>query len=222
MNRSARASWRSWLARGAHPGLALAALLLAGQATAQNLLVNGDFSTALGRSSWLETGTWLAEDWQGAPGSGSLRITNDFTAESVLLGRQCVPIEAGRRYRLAASLRAAPGQFAGATTAAVTVAWWNRSDCYSGGVVASTLGVVANQTGAWERLGPTPLLAPAGAAGADVRLQVFKSAGSGSFTADFDGLLLELPEPGSGAAALAAAGALGLLARRRSPDRTSG
>jgi hypothetical protein len=210
---SQRSWWSSW-----GPGVwALAAgLLLAADASAQNFLVNGDFSAALGRSSWLETGTWIPEDWEGAAGSGALRITNSFPGESVVLGRQCVAIEGGKRYAVSGSLRAAPAQFSGSTTAALTIAWWDQGSCYSGDVVGAVMGFIASQTGGWERLGPTVVQAPAGAAGADVRLQVFKGAGAGSFSADFDGLLLELPEPGAGAGGLAAAGVLLALARRRS------
>ncbi len=171
--------------------------------SAQNLLVNPNFDNALGVSGWLETGTWSPDDWQENPGSGSLQITNSFPGSAVILARQCVPIVAGNAYQVEGRVRAAPGQFAGSTDAALTVGWWTSSNCTSEGNVLDTALVgIASETGAWERIGPKTLVAPAGATGANVRLQVLKGDGSGSFTANFDAI--SLPEPSDASSALAA------------------
>ncbi len=169
---------------------------------AQNLIVNPNFDDALGISGWLETGTWSPDDWQGNPGSGSLQITNSFSGSAVLLARQCVPIVAGNSYRVEGRVRAAPGQFAGSTDAALTIGWWTSSNCASGNSPETVLVGIASETGGWERIGPKTVVAPAGAAGANVRLQVLKGDGSGSFTANFDAI--SLPEPSEAPTALVA------------------
>jgi hypothetical protein len=80
-------------------------------------------------------------------------------------------------------------------------------------VGSSGLIGAAAETGDWEELGPTRFTAPPGAAGADVRLQVLKGAGAGSFTASFDGIFV--PEPSAAGGGLAAAATLLEIARRR-------
>lgn len=183
-------------------------------AGAQNLLVNPEFDDADGRAGWLETGVWSTEDRLADPASGSLQITNAFTESVVLLARQCVPVEEGARYDFGGFVHAASGQFAGPTTAAISVAWWSQPACYAGVVVGSSALIgAAAQTGDWEEIGPTSVTAPPGAAGADVRLQVLKGAGAGSFTAFFDGIFV--PEPSTAGGALAASATLLAIARRR-------
>lgn len=193
-------------------------ILGASEGVAQNLLLNPDFDTPLGRSSWLESGSWSSEDADGSPGSGSLQIVNSFSFASVVLARQCVPVSAGQRFALGARVRAAPGQFGGSTTAGVTVGWWTQPDC-SGTVLGSSLGGLAQQDGSWETVGPATIMAPPGAAGAGVRLQVFKGDGAGSFTASFDEVFL--PEPEAGSAVLAALSTLAWITHRSRPSRRS-
>jgi hypothetical protein len=181
--------------------------------SAQNLVVNPDFDDALQRSSWLETGDWSSDDWQDDPGSGSLQITNSFSSSVVLLARQCVPIVAGRAYQVEGRVRAAPDQFVGSTGAALSVGWWTASDCSSGTSLGTMLVGVASETGDWERIGPTNIVAPSGATGANVRLQVLKGEGSGSFSASFDAI--SLPESSALSSGLVAITALASLRRRR-------
>lgn len=187
------------------------ALSTAPPVSAQNLVVNPNFDNALGISAWLETGTWSPDDWEGSPGSGSLQITNSFSSSAVLLARQCVQIVAGNTYQVEGRVRAAPGQFEGSTDAALTIGWWTSSNCASGNTLGTVLVGIASETGAWERIGPTTVVAPAGAAGANVRLQVLKGDGSGSFTANFDAV--SLPEPSEAPAALVAIAVITSLRR---------
>jgi hypothetical protein len=193
-------------------------VLAAPVAGAQNLLLNPDFDADLGRSGWLDSGTWVAEDWLGEAGSGSLRVTNSFAGTAVVQARQCVAVGAGQHYAVAGVVRAAPGQFAGMTTAAVSVGWWSQPGCAAGSGLGVNAVGTASQTGAWERLGPTALAAPVGAASADVRLQAFKSDGAGAFAAFFDAMTL--PEPGPASAGLAAVAALLVLDRRKRERRS--
>jgi hypothetical protein len=187
----------------------------AGPASAQNLIVNADFSLSDQLTGWIENGAWSPVDWEGDPASGSVLNSNScpFVGCSSLV-RQCVPVTEGERYRVEARVRIDPGQEPGDVL--LRVSWRNASACYpAAATVGQSVIPLVAVTSAWELLGNT-FTAPAGAQGADLQLAVLKYTASGTLAVYFDAIFLPEAEVTFAApAALTALAVIRLLRRRR-------
>lgn len=194
-------------------GAALAAGMLAEPARAQNLLTNPDFDNALQLSGWTEQKTWSTDDFADDLASGSVEIDNTSAGNNTILMRQCVPAAPGESFDVSAEIRAASGQSAGAVHFAVV--FWLVADCLATSdfdAVGFVPGPDAQETGDWESVSLTGVVAPALTQSAEIQLLVAKTAAGGSLDAHFDHVFL--PEPTLALAAAAALASLGALERR--------
>jgi len=197
--------------------VALAALVLGARiAPAENLVTNGDFDSSIDGWDPGTVASFLAEDWQGDPSSGSLRIVNDLAEASSVQASQCVALTGTDPLIFSGALR---GALTGDTTTGrvrIGVSWRTAADCDVSSVVGSYLfAVTVDAPVDWTVAASDPATPPEGAVAADVQLIATKTAAGGSLTADFDAITV--PEPttaASGACAFAASLALARARRR--------
>jgi len=75
----------------------------------RDVIINGGFDS--NAANWSHPENWDSLDSRGSATSGSIRSINNRVAAGVLFEiEQCVPVEAGGRYRLSADAYVAPGQ----------------------------------------------------------------------------------------------------------------
>jgi hypothetical protein len=184
-------------------------LAVAAPCGAQNLLANPDFDAdvagwSVGTQSFI-VATWNAADAADAPDSGSLQLD----AATAGFAAQCVPVEAGRTYRVAGQV-APLSSGAGLVGFAFALAWWDTTACDDSLTGAFQQVAATGVTDAWQAL-EGEFVAPAGTRAAEVRLAA--NWASGARAARFDALYL--PECESAAALAAASIALAGVALRR-------
>ena len=200
-------------------GFYTAALLFAGVASSQNLATNGDFD--LSTDGWAGTTppSFLAEDWQADPASGSLQLVNDAVTASSIQVSQCVSLGATDPVVFEAALRSSLSLEATGRIR-IVVAWHDQEGCDPSSVIFPILfppGLTLDAPQDWTLVTSAPTSPPVGAVAADVQLTATKTSAAGSLTTDFDAIYV--PEPG--AAPAGALGAFTLLAlRRRLRDAT--
>lgn len=179
------------------PKLAIAGLLvlaaMAASASAQNLLVNGNFDTNLDGWQFPDaTPTWAALDIDGSPSSGSAYYANAQAAASTQLVvlSQCTPITEAGAYLVTAFGLAATGQANGHLVGSYTLDV-HHTDC-SGGFVALGGNYIAT-TGQWESFqSPAIIVTPPAPPlmSINVLLRVDKIDAGGSFAGNFDAISL--------------------------------
>jgi hypothetical protein len=165
--------------------------LIAAAPARANLIVNGGFDG--GSAGWnvlSESGRyttqWRGEDATGAVGSGSLRISHHGDSLTSYQGAsQCVEVEEGASYPVAARFRIPPGQ-PGTFFASVIVYWGASSDCT--GFIHGATPVSHAVAGAWA-LKTGTVVAPAAARGALVALNVHNGSSGVTVMADFDDIV---------------------------------
>ena len=112
-------------------GACTAALLLAGVGSAQNLVVNGDFDTSVEFWAPDTLPIFVAEDWEGDPESGSLRLANESPTATNILVSQCVVLAGTEPLIFEGAFRSA---ISGDTTGRIRigVSWRTTTDCGTG------------------------------------------------------------------------------------------
>ena len=157
-------------------------------AAAQNLIVNGGFTTDL--SGWSDfsssdgTAGWTSDDANGSPGSGSAVLNNThptLTNTVVYTLSQCVPVVGLGEYDLAGRVRI-PAAQATSGKGWVVAFWAPNSDC-SGFLGVDTLSFLP--VGEWTSLSER-FTAPSGAQAARVQLGTSKDVAGSAFSARFD------------------------------------
>lgn len=191
------------------------AALASGAAPAQNLIANPDFD--VGIEGWAADVPWIdgsfdAEDWVGAPGSGSLRVTNTREIVGEEGVSQCVPVpeqDGTQVWDVYVQARVGDGQY---LTGAVVFGVW----FYSGSACdESQLTNIAptHQVETWNELGFRGFVMAAATRSVLIDLRANKYADVPSFDAHFDHAYL--PEPSALGSTSAAVLALVRLRRRR-------
>ncbi|HKI87311.1 MAG TPA: hypothetical protein VKA53_11270, partial [Thermoanaerobaculia bacterium] len=170
--------------------LVLVALVLPTLAAAQNLVINGGFTSDL--SAWtLETSSSIEDSWsvldaQALSSSGSMAVTSSDPTNnpsfSLTAARQCVPITASVSYLLGVDILVPAGQ-SRSGEAIGGVSFYTSADCGSGQLGGTSL--TSTTTGVWEPLS-THVTAPAGARSAYVYLDILKNEGGGTLQSLFD------------------------------------
>jgi hypothetical protein len=172
-------------------GLALALGVAAATASAQNVVGNGEFDADL--SGWTQGGlsvqTWQALDWHGNPGSGSVRVANDFTVANVATGSsQCIVLSTPGTYELRGAIRFPSGQTE-TGSATVQVARYSNATCTNPPVLSTNGQIVqSTTTDTWVDTFNTSVSIPAGTQSVKVVLSVQKVQANGSLAALFDGI----------------------------------
>ena len=169
--------------------------LVATSAHAQEFVLNGTFATSL--IGWETTGdanmtaAWIAADANGAPQSGSIRITNVSPGPSNgVTARQCVPVNSGQSYTVTGKVRIPSGAGQSlADLARVGLRWYSGPDCTTsnGGAVSSNGSPASFNL--WVNQSLTAIARP-GARSVEVRTLSTKTAAGGSAIADFDDVSL--------------------------------
>lgn len=199
-------------------GVFTAALLVAGVATSQNLAANGDFD--LDTDGWAgdTSPSYLAEDWQEEPGSGSLRLVNDAVTESSIQVGQCVPLGGTDPVVFEGALRSSLSPETSGRIR-IVVAWHNAGGCEPlSTIFPLEFPLTLDAPQDWTLVTSAPISPPVGAVAADVQLTATKTSAVGSLTTDFDAIYV--PEPT--AASAGAIGAFTLLALRRRHRNATG
>lgn len=181
-------------ARRAVPLAAFLLSILAAPAHAENLLPNGGFDT--GVAPWFERSlppTWVADDAEGSPDSGSVRVIHDRASNVGPVGvdgvrSPCLPIEPGPHTAFG-DYRIPTGQpVTGDTSLAFW--WYANPDCAS--PVLSAINVARfdseDSTGAWVRRSGT-VVAPEGATHFYAALSIVRDQ-PGALTAYYDNVAL--------------------------------
>ncbi len=170
-------------------GLAAAFFLSVSAATAQNLLGNSGFSGDFGgwrvRTGVSGSAVFSAEDAGGIAGSGSAFLTTTLpdASEFVPLLSQCVPVVAGKTYRLSQTVRFQTGETVrGAAQIVVTYA--ASSDCQAS---LAGVGLVTERSrnGVWF-IDTQDFTMPAGTLAAKIDVGMDKDDAGGSMTAWVD------------------------------------
>ncbi|MEO6326695.1 MAG: hypothetical protein ABIT01_03030 [Thermoanaerobaculia bacterium] len=186
-----------------------AVTLASWSASAQNLVINGGFSTDA--SSWTSFGSilpadgaraWSADDVASNPSSGSALLTAS-TAGALIGLKQCIAVTAGVTYDTYARIKFPTGQTGGQARAVLELAFFSDASCATSLSLADGEGAVVGTAYAlddvvWPGIpgnaGPgteVPVVAPVGAASAELRIYVEPLAGaSGSHSAKFDQVVL--------------------------------
>ena len=162
-------------------------ILISGMATAQTLVVNGDFDTNV--AGWTELSIPLSwdgsSDWQGNPASGSALILNNAAFADNSGAIQCVDgIVAGEVYSLSAWLRVPSGQ-TGTGAARVFIWYYSEPGCAGTWVGESSTPVMA-ASDVWIGLSSGDTVAPATAQSVKVYLNNFKYTETGIYQASYD------------------------------------
>ncbi len=180
------------VARTARAGAAFTALLLAAPAAfATNLVVNSGFDG--GSAGWnlhAEAGRysseWRPEDATGDPGSGSVRVQHlGDLASAYTAATQCLPVMEGASYLVLARLRIPVGQSAPGG-AQVSVSWSSAPNCDAGFIVGMS-PIQLSTPNDWFS-DSAVVVAPGGARGARLQLDVWVNVPGAPLFADFDDL----------------------------------
>lgn len=156
--------------------LGMLGLGLGAPAEAQNLVVDGDFDTVTSLASWppgfFTSLEWTPQDWQGDPGSGSMRLTNQAPCGGTF-ALQCVdlpePHAALYEFGVAMYLDGPPQL----VSAHVTVQAWDGAAC-QGVPVLSFNSATANQQRTWSWFFQSGFEVPASTRSVGIRLVVSK------------------------------------------------
>lgn len=176
--------------------LLLALPLVAGQATAQNVLSNPDFSVNLGNwTASTGSGVYWLFDSNGMPSGGSAFGLNAQSFASIITLRQCVPVTPYvTKYNVYGAVRVAHNQ--GATGAAY-LRWRFFGNATCSGVssfVTHTSEIVTDSNFEWRGISETwASMTLPGAVAALIELVVQKDQATGSFAAEFDHLYFGQP-----------------------------
>ena len=165
---------------------------------AQNLVLNGEFDESL--IGWENSGggpmtsEWIPVDANGSASSGSVEITNlSATADVAVALIQCVPVNSGQKYIIAAKARipSGPGQSL-TNKATLNPRYYSGPDCTipNGGGVS--YGPSPQSFDVWVAQHATTR-ARAGARSAEVRMFVSKIQAGGTSTAQFDDVSFTSP-----------------------------
>jgi hypothetical protein len=143
---------------------------------AANLLVNPGFDTDLRgwRNDFNRAGAWVAEDANGNPSSGAIRVTHEDTGNNGYrsVRSQCLSMPAGRQLLLRATMRVPAGQPAG-TRAAVVLFHYEGDICIGNG---SVIGQVDTDSGSWQTVSANATTPP-GTRSLFVSISVRKATG---------------------------------------------
>ena len=168
--------------------LAFAVLALPQAAAAQDLIVNGHFHTDINGWTLVGTGSqaWDPLDWQAAPGSGSIRVTNtDPTANMATGSAQCIPLTPSGTYEFGAHVRFPAGQSLGA--GGVAVGWFSNTTCTNPPISTNNTPAVFSTTiNTWVESFSSGVAAPAGTVAVGVGPGVVKLGAGGSTAGLFD------------------------------------
>jgi hypothetical protein len=172
----------------------LLTLALPAAASAQNLLINGDFSAALNGWQFPDATPMLSPfDVNGAPNSGSAFGTNsEATAGArVYVLRQCIPITQPGLYVLGVSAFTPTGQVDG-NLLFTAIARANAPNC-SGGFFNES-GLFLPSIGQWQRYTSGTFLQIPAPLSPDTTIEVLlgidKTPAGGSFSGYFDAVSL--------------------------------
>lgn len=185
--------------------------LVASEAAAQNLVVNGDFDTDL--DGWTNVGApqsiWDEFDEFEDPNSGSLRIVNSSSAGTTTVVRQCALAEADREFQVGFTHVTFPDGAEGA--ARMRLIWYANSTCE--GATSGIEILDSSIAGPWTRVEEI-VTSPPATQSVLIELGARKTAGSASndYRVYFDEIYV--PEPGA-SASIAAIFALAHMAQRR-------
>lgn len=172
-------------------GLALALGIAAATASAQNVVGNGEFDTNV--TGWtaggLATQAWEVLDWHGNPGSGSVRVANNFTVANVSTGSsQCLVLSTPGTYELRGAIRFPSGQTE-TGSATVSVSRFSNATCTNPPDLSTNGQIVSSTTtNTWVDSFNTSVSIPAGTQSVKVVLSVLKTQANGSLAALFDGI----------------------------------
>lgn len=169
--------------------LLLGALVSALPARSAELLTNPGFDGgAAGWDLFAEAGRyegrWQAVDAGGDVGSGSILLEHhgDLVDVSYSGALQCVPVDPGATYDVAATLRLPPGQPVTGSVR-VVVYWSSGSDCT--GFLSGVTALLHDAPGGWVPLAAS-VVAPAGAHSARVRLNIHNTTGGATLVGHVD------------------------------------
>jgi hypothetical protein len=166
-----------------------ALLVLPAFAAAQDLIVNGHFHTDINGWTLVGVGTqaWDPLDFEGNPGSGSIRITNTNPVANQVTGSgQCILLTPSGTYEAGARVRWPSGQ-AGLGAGGVGMAWFNNTTCTDPPIsTQNTPGVINTTTNLWIETFLPAVTPPPGTVAVGVAVGVGKSGAGGSLTALFD------------------------------------
>lgn len=194
---------------------ALAALVDAAPAGAQNLIPNPTFSDLFTLLGWDDVGvaSWSEIDAAELPNSGSVRVVRSSSGGTGPIS-DCIPVEPDTRYRLAASALWIDAESSAEGTVQLRIQFHQEASC-AGTFLPLGTGQVATAPDEWQRI-ETVVDSPAGADAALVSLWAWRESPSGTFVAYFDDVeLVAVPEPSGVAVGAVAALALGHRARTR-------
>jgi hypothetical protein len=195
--------------------VALAMILAAPGAHAQNLIPNSSFSSLFMLEGWpvSDGGAWSAIDSDEVPNSGSVRVVNSVASIAKGVVSVCLPTEAMTQYRVGALALWLDAESSATGNVHLRVEFYPNGTCQSGGSFADGTGLVPIGSDVWQRV-QTVVTSPAGSTSATVDLWTWKDPGAGNFIAYFDEVeLVALPEPNASVLALAAL--MGLVACSR-------
>jgi len=178
-------------------------------ASARNLVENGEFHSDL--VGWDNVGSkhWSEFDDGDDPSSGSIEISNGEPPMTGSFVEQCFAIEGGRVYDIAYSYHSSGEDGVGGRSQ-VQVHWWREEDCTES---AGSDYIDSWATNTWNDVQEI-VFAPSDANAASIWLSSFKSYGEpgAPWIVYYDHVFM--PEPGA-TAPLAAFAALGIARRLR-------
>ncbi len=176
--------------------IALLFCLLAGAASASNLVLGGGFDGGPDLAQWSNVGSHAmvaSEDALGDPNSGSLELTHSSAAVSGVLIYQCVPVTAGETYTYGAQAKLGSQQVA-VGDMRIQLSWWASSNCLSNSIGLAFPTIQSGPTGDWESLQESGV-APQTAVAARIDLSMWKLQGTAqdSLAGLFDNAFVEVP-----------------------------
>lgn len=174
--------------------VAFAAAALPARAAYDGLLSNGWFNGSTSGWSLYNAGVgsiaYSSIDQGGSPGSGSLVLTNDTSADGItVIAKQCVSGLSGyvgQRFLVGADIRLAAGtQSAGSS--GLSVMWLDGDNCTGSPLHQWAWTATSSTDGTgWQHADFLTVPAPAGARSAIVGLRARKSVMGGSIAFHFD------------------------------------
>jgi hypothetical protein len=155
-------------------------------AMATNLLENPGFDRNLAGWTVVPVGVWAGLDGEGSPTSGSARLTNNFAGVGFQSGQigQCVAVDGGRDYSMAALARVVSGQ---ARTGLVYLVfrYYSVPGCDEDHLIDGSSFYSTTVVGSWQTISGTWPLPPA-ARSLQLTVALEKNEAGGTFAANVD------------------------------------